>query len=865
MRGRPELSGDEHLTGAADDARHDATEEQTQVERARLEAVLRQLPLAVIIAEAPSGRMILGNGQVERILRYPYFAAEDVEGYRRYQGLHPDGRPFEPGDWPLARALSSGEEISAEEIDIIRGDGTRGTIRVNAAPVRDSDGAITAGVVVFEDITDRRRNEAALDFLIEASAILAASLDYEATLISVADLIVPRMADWCVVDILDENGAIRRLAMKHHDPDYLRLLERLEERYPHRLDAPAGPARVLVTGEPEFYPHVSPEAIQRAARDDEHLRLLQSLGMHSYLCVPLAARGRTLGAISFVHSTSERIYTRADLALAEELGRRVAIAIDNARLFEAERASRARAESAQQRLAFLAEASSVLSSSLDFDVTLNHLARLAVPALADLCVVDIVAEDGILQRSAVAHADPDAEAWVREVSIETAGHIDSDAPLSRVLREGTPVLIREVTEEIIRRAVPEKHVARYLAAGYRSAVILPLIRHARQLGVLSFASQQPGHYTDEDMPFMGELADRAAAAIENAQLYRESQTAEARYRSLFEHAADAILVADAEGNYLDANPAALLLLGYGRDELLCLNVRDIVPNGPTWTDAEYTRYTASGYWHGELTLQRKDGSQVPVEATATVASLPDGAVYLSVIRDITERRATERMQREFMTMVTHDLKSPLTSIKGFAQLMQRRATYSQPAVDAIVTQTAQLERLINDMLDAARLEAGQAELRRSKVDLVSLGRTVIEFSQALTQQHTLRIVTSDESIIGWWDQDRLAQVMQNLLSNAIKYSPGGDIVMSIELRRTSLSDEAVVSVKDQGIGIPDEALPRVFERFYRHENAERGQQGLGLGLYISRSLVEAHGGRIGVESTQGQGTTFHFSLPLTGE
>jgi PAS domain S-box-containing protein len=859
------VGGDSSLRDAGDPHDRDTLLDQLREERARLMAVLEQLPLAAIIASAPDGRMLLGNQQVERILRTPFFAASDVEGYRHYQGLHPDGRPFQPEEWPLARALRAGKEIRGEEIEVLRGDGTRGVIRANAGPVRDTDGTITAGVVVFEDITESRRTSDALAFLIEASAILAASLDYEATLASVVELIVPRLADWCVVDIMAEDGSLKRLAMRHRDPAFSPLLAELEARYPHAPESLTGPARIVRSGQAELHPDVSPAAIERAARDERHLAILHALEMRSYLGVPLVARGKTLGAISFVQSTSGRRYTPGDLALAEELGRRIAIAIDNARLYEAERASRAQAERANQRLALLADASNILATSLALDSALEDVARLTVPVLADLCVIDIVAPDGTLYRPAVAHDDPQQLAFWRSFDAGEPVTIDSDAPLSRVIRRGAPVIVDRLTTDMIRTVVEDTDRASAIAAAYQSAIVLPLIRHGRPLGALSFGARDPQRFSTDDVPFVLEFAERVAGAIENAQLFAASQAAELRYRSLFEHAADAILVADGKGNYLDANPAAIRLLGYSREELLALNVADIIPAGPAWAVAEYARYVAEGYWHGELTVFRKDGSTVPVEATATVAPLADRTVYLSVIRDITERRASERLQREFMTMVTHDLKSPLTSIKGFAQLMQRRGVYSQPAVDAIVAQTAQLERLINDMLDAARLEAGQTELRRARVDLVSLGRTVIDYSQALTQQHRLHLEAPDTPLFGQWDQDRLAQVLQNLLSNAIKYSPGGRIVLAIARSEESAGPEAVVSVSDEGIGIPAEALPRVFERFYRHESAERGQPGLGLGLYISRSLIEAHGGRITVESEPGRGTTFRFTLPLYPE
>ena len=192
--------------------------------------------------------------------------------------------------------------------------------------------------------------------------------------------------------------------------------------------------------------------------------------------------------------------------------------------------------------------------------------------------------------------------------------------------------------------------------------------------------------------------------------------------------------------------------------------------------------------------------------------------------------------------------------------MRRRETYSAAAVDVILTQSGRLERLISDLLDVSRLDLGRLELRRTAVDLVGLVRAAAEQAQTLTRLHTLRVETPDRPISGDWDRDRLEQVLHNLLSNAIKYSPdGGEIVVRVAVHQATVE----VSVADSGPGIPAESLSSLFNRFRRTEDAVRsGVEGLGLGLYICKSLVEAHGGEITVESRQGHGSRFSFRLPI---
>jgi PAS domain S-box-containing protein len=188
--------------------------------------------------------------------------------------------------------------------------------------------------VYFRDVTEQRRAEEAQRFLARASAVLSSSLDYHGTLASVARLAVPTLADWCAVDILEEDGHPRRLAVEHPDPEKVRLAYELERRYPPDPDAPRGLYQVLRSGESEMMAEIPEELVEQAARDEQHRELLRKLDLRSYMVVPLVTRGRTLGAISLISAESGRRYGEADLQLAEELARRAAFAVDNARLYE---------------------------------------------------------------------------------------------------------------------------------------------------------------------------------------------------------------------------------------------------------------------------------------------------------------------------------------------------------------------------------------------------------------------------------------------------------------------------------------------------------------------------------------------------
>ena len=393
-------------------------------------------------------------------------------------------------------------------------------------------------------------------------------------------------------------------------------------------------------------------------------------------------------------------------------------------------------------------------------------------------------------------------------------------------------------------------------------LVVPFSTSSRVLGTIWIVSHSEAErgFDNEDVRIMSSLADFTAAALEQMQLRREAQAAEQYFRGLFEFTGDAILVTNEEGQYLDANVAAEELLGYGSDELKTMSVPQVVSADTQWTESEFKQFRQDGHWRGELDLVRKDGTVVPVEAQATTVELTTGRVFASVIRDISERKGLERLQKEFLAAVGHELRSPLTPIIGFAQIMLRRGEFDSDATEEIVAQSRRLLRLISDILDASSFEAGKLELHRKEIDVRPLVERVAENVRILARSHKVMVELPLEPVVGQWDADRLEQVLQNLLSNAIKYSPhGGDVLVHV----ANYGAEVEFSVKDQGIGISPDEMPKLFSRFQRTAAARNTTaSGVGLGLFVAKFLVEAHGGRIWVESGgPGRGSCFAFRLP----
>ena len=373
-------------------------------------------------------------------------------------------------------------------------------------------------------------------FLGDASAILASSLDYETTLRSVARSVVPELADWCSVQIVDEdeggNRSLRQLAVAHVDPTKVEWARRLQDRYPSRLEDPRGVANVIRTGEPELYPHLTDELLRQTARDEEHLRILREIGLASVIIAPLASRGRTIGAITFVAAESGRRYTADDLALAVELARRAATAVDNARLFREAQAARAIAEQAQRRVAFLARASAELASSLDVGATLRTVARLAAPDLADWCFVELFENlddgSGQLRPVAIQHRDPE--------KVKLGWHVMTRYPLRannqfgsvKVARSGEPELVPELSDEVfVQVAHDAEHLRLLREVDFRSSLQVPLRVRGRVVGVLTLATagEQGRRFEAADLELAVEIAARAGVTLENARLYAAERAA----------------------------------------------------------------------------------------------------------------------------------------------------------------------------------------------------------------------------------------------------------------------------------------------------------------------------------------------------
>jgi PAS domain S-box-containing protein len=514
---------------------------------------------------------------------------------------------------------------------------------------------------------------------------------------------------------------------------------------------------------------------------------------------------------------------------------------------------------AEERQRFLADAGWVLGSSLDYEQTLTDVARLAVPRVADWCAVDIFV-GGRLERLALHHSDPLKLALARELQ-ETMLSASAAAGAGAI-RSHEPVLVPELTEEALASfGFDERQleIARSLAP--RSYVTVPLVARGEVFGSISLVTAESGRlYGEDDLSLAQELARHAAAAIDNARLYAEAERAARAARAL-EAVGDGVVLVDRDGVIRLWNTAAGTITGVPEEDVLGKKIEEVVQG---WEEISPLIPVASK--PGEPVR----AETVPVEfggrelwISGSGVGFEEGTVY--AFRDLTEERALEEMKAEFVATVSHELRTPLAAIYGSAQTIRRTDIELDPEIQnqllgVIASESDRLGTIVNDLLVAGRLDAGQLPVTIESCDPVELASGVVDAARTHLPEAVeleLRAAKRVPNVVA--DPGQLRQVLVNLLDNAIKYSPeGGLVAVSV-----ANGDSAIrFSVEDRGLGIPAAEHRRIFEKFYRLDpDMTRGIGGTGLGLYICRELVRRMDGKIWVESKLGEGSTFVVELP----
>ncbi len=590
--------------------------------------------------------------------------------------------------------------------------------------------------------------------------------------------------------------------------------------------------------------------------------LLRLKGLRSLLGVPLLHGGELLG-VCHVGSTSRRRFTQDDAITMQLVADRVALALGQARVYEVEREARAEAEAAQRRFEFLAEASSLLASSLDYEATLEQVAELAVPGLGDAVVVDVVQSDGSIARVAVAHVDPEKAELIRSLAERFPPLPSADVGPAAVIMSGKAQVAESISDEMLQRiAHDDEHLGAIRELGLKSFMTVPLISRDRVLGAMTFIVGESGRRLGpESLPFAQELGRRVAPAIDNARLLEEAEE-RSRASLVLDHVGEGVFLVDRFDVIRLWNPAAEAITGLSAGQVVGRRVGEAIPG---WVQVEDTVPIA------DFPSRDSQPETLPLEVGGrelwlliSGVSFPEGTVY--VFHDVTAERGLRDLQTEFVATVSHELRTPLAAVYGAAMTLrqhgERLSEEDTERLFAVVHDEAdRLSRIVDDVLWASRLDSGRVDFATSSFEPELLASSVVFAARTHAPKaisFEVRTATGVPPVAA--DAEKMRQVLGNLVDNAVKYSPdGGTVTVRVEPNGTSVR----FAVTDQGIGIPLGEQPHVFEKFYRLDpNQTRGVGGTGLGLYICRELVRRMSGRIWVNSEEGKGSTFYVELPV---
>jgi PAS domain S-box-containing protein len=414
--------------------------------------------------------------------------------------------------------------------------------------------------------------------------------------------------------------------------------------------------------------------------------------------------------------------------------------------------------------------------------------------------------------------------------------------------------------------------------GVISTAAAPVMSKNRVLGIIVVGSRWLHRFRKREIELLMAFGSQLGAALENAELYQDVTKSKAYIENLVENAADLIITTDLDDRILTWNRGAAVLFGYGKDEVIGKHLSILLPP-ERFHELEEMRAKveiSGGLRDIEVRSKRKDGAMIYLSLSVSPIRDVEGKIvgFLRIAKDITEKKRYERrlkdldkMKSDFVSNVSHELKTPLTSIKGSVDNMldgltgalnEKQIRY----LARIKSNTDRLSRLINDLLDLSRIEAGRVEVRRASLPLTALAEEVAEHLKQLAAEKLIRIEVPppDPQMTVWADRDKVTQVLMNLIGNAVKFTPqDGKVIVAIEKNG---NDYIQISIADNGPGIRPEEADKIFSKFYQVANVDKQKpQGSGLGLAISKALVEMHGGKIWVESKLGRGSTFYFTLP----
>lgn len=772
--------------------------------------------------------------------------------------------------------------ISGEVVGVLAADRpSRGTFTPTDLAVltalADQVAVAVQNARLFEESVGRAQE---LSTLLEAASALSFTLDLDWVLYALGERLLDLTgADGCVISEWD------------------RETDMVTVTWESRGDAAPLACRAYRSAERPVVQEVllTQEPATLTANDPDALHLLQERDAHSLLLVPMVTRGQTMGLVELERRHDARPFTSNEVRMAQALANQAATAIQNARLYEEIRRFTEELEQrVEERTRELAQALQDLTAERD---RMEALYRIASQVASSLDVgqvlhrtLEIVAQVTGANQGFILLVDPQTNTLVRRAAVGIPTHIPIMGLPTRfrrgeglagwVLTHNQPVLIPDLSADS--RWVPGPE-----SQEQKSALAVPLGVAGEVLGVLLLFSAISGYFTEDHLRLVEAAAAQIANAVNNAALYdlirqqaedlgamlKQQQVEAAKSQAILDGVADGVLFADASGKIVLFNPAAERLLEIPRQQAIGRSIREMLGlygvEGRKWLEAleDWAAHPADRTPEDFVAERLQLGDRIVSVHAAPVIRGTEYLGTVSVFRDVTAEVEADRAKSEFISTVSHELRTPMTSIKGYADLLMLGMAgplgeQQKHFISIIRNNAERMVALVSDLLDISRIESGRVKLDLRAVHIHEVVEQVAHTLQGRAQSKglTLQVDVPTDLPPVWGDSNRVAQILTNLISNAIQYTPpGGRVTVSAHTNRDMLE----ISVADTGIGISKENQRKIFDRFFRADDPlVQETPGTGLGLPITASLVQMHGGQIWVESELGEGSTFTFTLPL---
>jgi len=504
---------------------------------------------------------------------------------------------------------------------------------------------------------------------------------------------------------------------------------------------------------------------------------------------------------------------------------------------------------------YLLEISRALTQELDLDTLLERILKISIEMLSGQAgLILLRGEDGGWHLQVSEGITP---AFVKEIKPLLNEIPDSENPEQFEIPKVNQILRKFTFASTL---------------GLLNGVGLPMVTQKRVVGLIFIFRGHPGMFSTNDRNILSSFANQAAIAVRNAQLYTTVTTNKQRLDAILDSSADGFLIIGPNQVIERCNTAFSRMISAPADEIQGKLHENVVTFENLTQDIVLEDAIAGGWpltHHAQLyvegDLRRKDSSSLPVGITYAPLFSSKGVLLniIASVRDITRFRQAEEMQSTFISVISHELKTPVALIKGYVCTLLREDAkwdneFFNESLTIIEEEADRLSLLIENLLDATRLQAGGVSLKRSEIYLPGIAKRFAKKFQTQTETHQITTEFPEDFPECFADEARIEQVVINLISNAIKYSEKGKVCISGETRKGFI----IFCVSDEGAGIAPQDIPYVFDRFYRSADALRNKKGAGLGLYLAKAIIEAHKGKIWVDTEHGNGAKICFTLPL---